>query len=128
MIGFIPFPKILVICEMQTVSSRIRNRVTVSSSCDSNHYTTNTSFGENMGRLYCVILASYEDRPVYSKKQYTMLWLLSRPSEKLLSLVKWLISNYLSHLSTLYYEIRTWYVVWWINRYKWFIEHALAMK
>ena len=39
-IGFIPFPRVLVLCEMQSVSSRIWTRVTVSISCDHNHYTT----------------------------------------------------------------------------------------
>ena len=39
-IGFIPFPKVLVLCEMQSVRSRIWTRVAVSISCDDNHYTT----------------------------------------------------------------------------------------
>ena len=42
-IGFIPFPMVLVLCEMQSVSSRIWTRVAVSISCDDNHYTTGTS-------------------------------------------------------------------------------------
>ena len=42
-IGFIPFPKVLVLCEMQSVSSRIWTRVVVSISYDDNHYTTSTS-------------------------------------------------------------------------------------
>ena len=42
-IGFIPFPRILVRCEMQSVSSRIWTRVAVSISYDDNHYTTGTS-------------------------------------------------------------------------------------
>ena len=42
-IGFIPFPRVLVLCEMQSVSSRILNRVAVSISYDDNHYTTGTS-------------------------------------------------------------------------------------
>ena len=36
--GFIPFPRVLVLCEMQSVSSRIWTRVAVSISCDDNHY------------------------------------------------------------------------------------------
>ena len=40
MIEFIPFPRILVLCEMQSVSSRIWTRVTVTISYDDNHYTT----------------------------------------------------------------------------------------
>ena len=43
MIGFIPFPRVLVLCEMQSVSSRIRTRVAVSISYDDNHYTSGTS-------------------------------------------------------------------------------------
>ena len=42
-IGFIPFPRVLVLCEMQSVSSRILTRVVVSISYDDNHYTTGTS-------------------------------------------------------------------------------------
>ena len=41
-IGFIPFPRVLVLCEMQSVSSRIWTRITVSISCDDNHDTTGT--------------------------------------------------------------------------------------
>ena len=36
-IGFIPFPKVLVLCEMLLVSSRIWTRVAVSISNDDNH-------------------------------------------------------------------------------------------
>ena len=42
-IGFIPFPRGLVLCEMQSVSSRIWTRVAVSISFNDNHYTTGTS-------------------------------------------------------------------------------------
>ena len=42
-IGFIPFPMLLVLCEMQSVSSRIWTCVAVSISYDNNHYTTGTS-------------------------------------------------------------------------------------
>ena len=42
-IGFIPFPSVLVLCEMQSASSRIWTRVAVSISYDDNHYTTGTS-------------------------------------------------------------------------------------
>ena len=41
-IGFKPFPRVLVIYEMQSVSSRIWTRVAVSISYDDNHYTTGT--------------------------------------------------------------------------------------
>ena len=42
-IGFIPFPRVLVLCEMQSVSSRNRTHVAVSISYDDNHYTTGTT-------------------------------------------------------------------------------------
>ena len=45
-IGFIPSPRVLVLCEMQSVSSRIWTRVAVSISFDDNDYTTGTSFIE----------------------------------------------------------------------------------
>ena len=45
-IGFILFPMVLVLCEMQSVSSRIWTRVAVSISYDDNHYTTGTSANE----------------------------------------------------------------------------------
>ena len=41
-IGFIPFPRVLVLCEMQSVSSRIWTRVAAFISYDDNHYTTGT--------------------------------------------------------------------------------------
>ena len=42
-IGFIPFPRVLMLCEMQSVSSRIWTRVAESISYDDNHYTMGTS-------------------------------------------------------------------------------------
>ena len=42
-IGFIPFPRVLVQCEMQSVSSRIWTCVAESISYDDNHYTMGTS-------------------------------------------------------------------------------------
>ena len=41
-IGYITFPRVLVLCEMQSVSSRFWTRVAVSISCNDNHYTTGT--------------------------------------------------------------------------------------
>ena len=41
--GFIPFPRVLVLCEMQSVSSRIWTRIAVTISRNDNHYTTGTS-------------------------------------------------------------------------------------
>ena len=42
-IGFIPFPSVLVLWEMQSVSSWFWTRVVVSISYDDNHYTTSTN-------------------------------------------------------------------------------------
>ena len=42
--GFIPFPRVLVLCEIQSASSRIWTRIAVSISYDDNHYTTGTSY------------------------------------------------------------------------------------
>ena len=39
-----PFPRVLVICEMQSASSRIWTHVAVSSSYDKNHYTMGTVY------------------------------------------------------------------------------------
>ena len=43
-IGFIPFPRVLVLCEIQSVSSRIWTHVAVFISNNDKHYTTGTSF------------------------------------------------------------------------------------
>ena len=51
-IGFIPFPRVLLLCEMQSVSSRIWTLVTLSISYDDNHYTTGTS---NSNQLYATL-------------------------------------------------------------------------
>ena len=54
-IEFIPFPRVLVLCEMQSVSSRIWTRVAVSISYDDNYFTTGTS----KLRIQYVLLFSY---------------------------------------------------------------------
>ena len=54
--GFIPFPRVLVLCEMQSVRFRIWTRVAVSTSSDDNHYTTGTSYG--LFRQQCFIDSS----------------------------------------------------------------------
>ena len=50
-IGFIPLPRVLVLCEMQSASSRIWTRTAVSISYDDNHYTagTNNSYDDAWG-------------------------------------------------------------------------------
>ena len=49
-IGSIPFPRVLVLWEMQSVSSRIWTHVAVSISYDDNHYTTG---------IYCLLLPRF---------------------------------------------------------------------
>ena len=44
-IGFIPFPRVLVLCEMQSVSSRIWTRIAVFNSYGDNDYTTGIKQG-----------------------------------------------------------------------------------
>ena len=60
--GFIPFLRVLVLCEMQSVSSRIWTRVAVSMSNDDNHYTTGTS------------TKSCQSRPAESLFVWCFLW------------------------------------------------------
>ena len=50
-IGFIPFPRVLVLCEMQSVSSRIWTRIAVFISYGDNDYTTGTSKGDGESSL-----------------------------------------------------------------------------
>ena len=61
-IGFIPFPRVLMLCEMQSASSRIWTRVAVSISYDDNHYTMGTSFGLYL-YMYCVVICGYTTIP-----------------------------------------------------------------
>ena len=51
-IGFIPFPRVLVLCEMQSVSSRIWTRIAVFISYGDNDYTTGTSTKQKSSRRY----------------------------------------------------------------------------
>ena len=57
-IGFIPFPRVLVLCEMQSVSSRIWTRVAVSIPYDDNHYTTGTSSYLHT-LIWCIYMVLY---------------------------------------------------------------------
>ena len=54
-IGFIPFPRV-VLCEMQSVSSRIWTRVAETISCDNNHYTTGTPKQFQDNRLWMMAM------------------------------------------------------------------------
>ena len=76
-IGFIPFPRALVLCEMQSVSSRIWSRVAVSTSCDDNHYTTGTSNEEEImwekpsGKMFGRFWMNFNAHNVEKKKNKT---------------------------------------------------------
>ena len=68
-IGFIPFPRVLVLCEMLSVSSRIWTRVAVYISNDDNDYTTGTS-GHFLGYVWplsVVLLANGSYMYIYIK-------------------------------------------------------------
>ena len=79
-IGFIPFPRVSVLCEMQSASSRIWTRVAVSISYDDNHYTTGTFWcnGERAGllprskwvRFPVAILHSVSDKPPWENYEH----------------------------------------------------------
>ena len=60
-IGFIPFPRVLVLCEMHSIRSRIWTRVAVSISCDDNHYTTDTYCVGYCCVLMCACMDLSED-------------------------------------------------------------------
>ena len=55
LIGFIPFPRVLALCEMQSVTSRIWTHVTVSISYDDNYYTTGFSVRSLIIRWFSII-------------------------------------------------------------------------
>ena len=79
-IGFIPFPRVLVLCEMQSVSSRIWTRVALSISYDDNHYTTGTS-KYTTGTSHCILLINPDkniikdnERTSIIETKHTSLW------------------------------------------------------
>ena len=65
-IGLIPFPRVLVLCEMQSVSSRIWTRVAVSISYDDNHYTTGTSLFNGISTYMGYLIT----KPLWKKQQW----------------------------------------------------------
>ena len=87
-IGFIPFPRVLVQCEMRSVSSRIWTRVAVSISYDDNQYTTGTSIYGNS----TVNERSY--RRLFSLFQFTttccLLWVIAYTIIPILIQLNWL--------------------------------------
>ena len=78
-IGFIPFPRVFVLCEMQWVSSRIWTRVAVSISYDNNHYTMGTSI-KDLYISYCSLSTAAWQSSVVTVHPATGSW-LSKPRE-----------------------------------------------
>ena len=82
-IGFIPFPRVLVLCEMQSVLSRNWTCIAVSISCDDNHYTTGTSLSIKGDALSL----SYSSQPeaMYSWNYLFLISTLNLPMNSLKS-------------------------------------------
>ena len=66
-IGFIPFPRVLVLCEMQSISSKTWTRAAVSNSYDDNHYTTGTSQQLIITNFSFLIISTIFDLSLNSK-------------------------------------------------------------
>ena len=62
-IGFLPFTRVLVLCEMQSVSSRIWTRVAVFISDDDNNYTT-----------HCMLFIGHRLHPRYTSFSLAMVY------------------------------------------------------
>ena len=82
-IWFIPFPRVFVLCEMQSVSSRIWTRVTVSISYDINHYTTvyQCIWGNSDANFHCPMIKQkihchglVTGMPGWVKEKKVVLW------------------------------------------------------
>ena len=72
-IGFIPFPRVLVLCEMLSVSSRIWTRVAMSICYDDNHYTTGTSTRDDL-------MLAEKKHHGYSQVQFILKIMLAKPT------------------------------------------------
>ena len=60
-------PRVLVLCEMQSGSSRIWTRVVVSTSCNDNHYTMGTSSHSNK-----TVKITKPQKPVHKKENLAL--------------------------------------------------------
>ena len=65
-VGFILFPRVLTLYEMQTATSRIWTRVAISISCDVNHHNTNIciDFAETLHSVFYIYLFAFTLRSV----------------------------------------------------------------
>ena len=115
-IGFIPFPRVLVLCEMQSVSSRIWTRIAVFISYGDNDYTTGTS----TMRRYCLDVKTPQARLISThelQQRWMKLWelLISKHSSesKVLQYIKLFhissISTFLQKPSLKVYEDVNWW-------------------
>ena len=77
-IGFILFPRVLVLCEMLSVLSRNWTRIAVSISCDDNHYTTGTSM-----KVMVILVVIGALGTVFSclEKKIKIIWILRKVLE-----------------------------------------------
>ena len=82
MIGFIPFPRVLVLCEMQSVSSRIWTRVAVFISYEDNDYTTGIILNEPFYLQVTIfntnILQSYDITYLIRRISTIFIWPIDR--------------------------------------------------
>ena len=69
-IGFIPFPRVLVLWEMQSVSSRIWTLVAVFISYNDNHYTTSTSTLKSYQPSWVIEYSSH----LYRSVKLSIIW------------------------------------------------------
>ena len=81
-IWFIPFPKVLLLCEMQSVSSRIWTRVAVSIFYDDNHYPTGTSLYNPLNNIL-MVLESLIDQLILMTRQTIRGYFMSESLEEL---------------------------------------------
>ena len=67
-IGFIPFPRVLVLCEMQSVSSRIWTRIAVFISYGDNDYTTGTI--RKVSNQFATFVVKFWSENIHEEREY----------------------------------------------------------
>ena len=116
-IGFIPFPRVLVLCEMQSVSSRIWTRVAVSIFYDDNHYTiievTVSLGGPHARSIFSIFplfvesnaLEKPSDKSVASKSLHVPLrWFDKKNCWSIYMLLKWINQSLRSSCSLVFWN------------------------
>ena len=84
--GSIPFPRVIVLCEMQTALSMIWTRVVVSISYDCNRYTTNKR--TIYLSLYLSICGVCVIKQMWQKFIFKLVWIHGSPSRRLITIPK----------------------------------------